>query len=57
MKIRIEVTFADLQSMQCDSLSEFKEKFQDQIDNGVVGDDGEVGTDWMCDYEIEIVQV
>ncbi|MDY7563476.1 MULTISPECIES: hypothetical protein [unclassified Pseudomonas] len=57
MKIKVEVTQEDLDGMLCDSLDEFKEQIRHQLDNGVVDDDGGAGSDWMADYQLEIVKV
>lgn len=56
MKIKIEVTAADLEEMGCDSLEEFEQDIRHQLDNGVVTDDGDTGADWLADYELEVVQ-
>jgi hypothetical protein len=34
---------------------EFGTYLRNQIDNGVSSDDGEVGVEWMVDYELEVV--
>ena len=57
MKIRIEVTDADLDEMGCDSLKEFEEDIKNQLDNGIVTDDGGAGVDWMCAYQLEVVKL
>lgn len=57
MKIKVEVSDADLEAMLCDSLEEFEQEFRSQLDNGVVTDDGGAGSDWMCEYQLEIVKV
>ncbi len=57
MIIRIEVTDADLVEMECDSLDEFEERICDQLDNGVVTNDGGAGADWLAEYELEVVKV
>lgn len=57
MKIRIEVTDAELDEMGCDSLPEFELSMRGQLDDGVITDDGGAGSDWMVDYELEIVKV
>ncbi|MCM3581876.1 MULTISPECIES: hypothetical protein [Ralstonia] len=55
MKIKVEVTRDELEEMDCDSPEEFGTYLRNQIDNGVSSDDGEVGVDWMVDYELEVV--
>lgn len=57
MKIKVEVTESELESMSCDSLEEFEEQLRHQLDNGVVTDDGGVGVDWMSKYQLEIFKV
>ena len=57
MKVRIEVTDADLDEMGCDTLDEFEKAIRYQLDNGVVGDDGSAGEDWIYAYELEVVKV
>lgn len=57
MLIKVEVTDADLEEMLCESLDEFEEQFRNQLDNGIVDDEGGAGADWMCDYQLEIVKV
>lgn len=43
--------------MAFDSLDEFEGAIRHQLAEGVVGDDGDTGSDWMCDYHLEIVKV
>ncbi|MNC84337.1 hypothetical protein D3C87_2149060 [compost metagenome] len=57
MKINVEVSDADLGAMLCESLEEFEQEFRNQLDNGVVTDDGGAGSDWMSEYKLEIVKV
>ncbi|MBV7547403.1 hypothetical protein KW849_14020 [Pseudomonas sp. PDM26] len=57
MKIKVEVSDADLGAMLCESLGEFEQEFRNQLDNGVVTDDGGAGSDWMSEYKLEIVKV
>lgn len=57
MKIKVEVTQADLEDMLCDSLEDFENQFRHQLDNGVVDDEGGAGSDWMSEYQLEIVKV
>ncbi|MFM0416920.1 hypothetical protein PQR37_25845 [Paraburkholderia nemoris] len=57
MIIRIEVSEAELESMDCESLDEFEEQIRNQIDNGVVTSDGGAGSDWMAEYELEVIKV
>lgn len=56
MKIRIEVSLAELDEMGCDTIAEFEQDIRHQLDNGIVTDDGGNGTDWMVAYELEVVQ-
>lgn len=55
--IRIEVSDAELEEMNCSSAEEFEEQIRDQLDNGVVTSDGGAGSDWMAEYELEVVKV
>lgn len=55
MKIKIEVSPDELEEMGCDSIAEFEQEIRHQLDNGIVTDDGGNGTDWMVDYELEVV--
>lgn len=57
MIIRIEVSDADLEAMECDSVDEFEEQIRSQLDNGVVTSDGGAGADWMTEYDLEIIKV
>lgn len=57
MIIRIEVSDADLEAMECDSLEEFEEQIRNQLDNGVVTSDGGAGADWMAKYDLEVIKV
>lgn len=56
MKIRIEVSPVELEEMRCDSIAEFEQEIRYQLDNGIVTDDGGNGTDWMVDYQLEVIQ-
>ncbi|ASL48847.1 hypothetical protein bAD24_p00730 (plasmid) [Burkholderia sp. AD24] len=57
MIIRIEVSNAELQAMDCDSLDEFEDQIRSQLDNGVVTSDGGAGADWMAEYDLEVIRV
>ncbi|MBB5405901.1 hypothetical protein [Paraburkholderia youngii] len=57
MLIRIEVSDAELEAMECESIDEFEEQIGNQLDNGVVSSDGGAGADWMAEYDLEIVKV
>ncbi|MFM0616194.1 hypothetical protein PQR37_19195 [Paraburkholderia nemoris] len=57
MIIRIEVSDAELEEMECTSLDEFEEQIRNLLDNGVVTSDGGAGSDWMAEYELEVVKV
>lgn len=54
MKIKVELTEAELKEMMCDSLHEFEEQLRHQIDNGVSDDEGCAGVDWIAEYDLEI---
>jgi hypothetical protein len=57
MIIRIEVSDAELEEMDCGSVEEFEEQIRDQLDNGVVTSDGGTGSEWMAEYELEVIKV
>lgn len=57
MKIKIEVTDADLEEMEVDTLEEFEKAMRHQLDNGVIDDEGGAGVDWMAEYQLEIVKL
>lgn len=54
--IRIEVSDAELEEMECVSLEEFEEQIRNQLDNGVVTSDGGAGSDWIAEYDLEVVK-
>ncbi|WP_198173438.1 hypothetical protein [Cupriavidus sp. USMAA2-4] len=54
MRIGVEVTPAELQEMGADSADELKLMLIEQIDEGVVGDDGEAGADWLSGYTVDV---
>jgi hypothetical protein len=43
--------------MDCSSVEEFEEQIRDQLDNGVVTSDGGTGSEWMAEYELEVIKV
>lgn len=55
MEIAIRVSKQELKDMLCDDVAGFEKFMRHQLDRGVVGDDGEVGADWMVDYDLNIV--
>jgi len=55
--IRIKVSDAELEEMDCSSVEEFEEQIRDQLDNGVVTSDGGTGSEWMAEYELEVIKV
>jgi len=57
MIIRIEVSAAELEEMDCNSVEEFEEQIRDQLDNGVVTSDGGTGSEWLAEYELEVIRV
>ncbi|MBB4513937.1 hypothetical protein [Paraburkholderia fungorum] len=57
MIIRIEVSDAELEEMHCSSVEEFEEQIRDQLDNGVVTSDGGTGSEWLTEYELEVIRV
>lgn len=54
MKIKVEVTAAELSSMNLDSVDEFSERIRYQL-NECVDPEGEAGVDWMERYELNVV--
>ena len=54
MKIKVEVTTAELEEMQCDSAEEFKAQLLHQLDEAVVDDEGGAGADWLCGYTLDV---
>ncbi len=55
MKITIELSAADVEELKefgLDGADEIEQQFRMQLDDGVVGNDGEAGSDWMPDYEL-----
>lgn len=54
MLIKIEVTKAEIEEMDCDSIEQFKEKIIHQLDDGVVTNDGGAGGDWMVEYLLDV---
>lgn len=54
MRIHIQVTKAEIEEMDCDSLEEFKERIIQQLDEGIVTDDGGAGGDWMVEYQLDV---
>jgi hypothetical protein len=55
--IRIEVSDAELEEMDCSSVEEFEEQIRDQLDNGVLTSDGGAGSEWMTEYELEVIKL
>lgn len=56
MKIKVEVTKAELNEMGCDSPDELKRDLLDQLDN-CHDDEGCSGQEWLCGYTIEVTVV
>lgn len=57
MKVRVELTAAELAETGCDSVAEFEAGFFRQLNDGIIGDAGEVGEDWLPGFTVEIVLV
>lgn len=55
--VRIEVSDAELEEMDFSSVEEFEEQIRDQLVNGVVTSDGGTGSEWMAEYELEVIKV
>lgn len=47
MKVRVELTAEELEEAGCDSVEEFKAGFVHQLNDGIIGDAGEAGEDWL----------
>lgn len=54
MKIRVEVTQAELDEALADDLKDFVKMLRSQLDDAIVTDDGGNGLDWMPSYELEV---
>ncbi len=57
MKVRVELTADEVAEAGCDSVAEFEAVFLRQLNDGVIGDEGEVGEDWLPGFTVEIVLV
>ena len=57
MKIKVEVSNAELQEMCCDSVKEFAQQLRRQLDDAIVDDDGGDGEEWMVEYDLDITIV
>ena len=57
MKITVQVTQSELDEMEFDSVSDFGPRMQAQIMDGVVGDAGEAGADWLVNFDLDVVVV
>lgn len=54
MKIRVEVTQADLDEVLADDLPDFERMLRHQLDEAISTDDGGNGRDWLPEYELQI---
>lgn len=57
MKIKVEVSKAELEEMYCDSVEEFTQQLRHQLDDAITDDDGNVGEDWMVEYDLQVTVV
>lgn len=57
MKIKAEVSQAELDEMKLESADELKARVHEQIHDGVVGYDGEAGQDWLVEFELDVAVV
>lgn len=55
MKITVEATPAEMQEMGADTPDELKQMLLEQLNEGALGRDGEVGEDWIAPFSLEIV--
>lgn len=56
MKIAIEVSKAELEEMMS-TPEEFKRDFLAQLNDGVIGDEGSTGEDWLVGFTLEVTVV
>jgi hypothetical protein len=57
MKIKVKTTDVDLEDILCESLHEVEQAFRNRHDNDDVTEDGGAGSDWMNEFQLEIVKV
>ena len=57
MIMRIEVSDTETEEMDCNSAEEFEDQIRGQLDNGVVTSAGGTGSEWMAEYELEVIKV
>ncbi len=57
MQVRVELTRAELGEAGCDTVEEFADGFLRQLNDGVIGDAGEVGEDWLPGFTVDVVLV
>lgn len=54
MKVRVELTRDELAEAGCDTVEEFTAGFLKQLNDGIIGDAGEVGEDWLPGFTVEV---
>ena len=54
MKVNVELTREELEESGCDTVEEFKKGFVHQLNEGVIGDDGAVGEDWLPGFTVKV---
>ena len=57
MKVKVELSHEELEESGCDTVEEFKKSFVYQLNEGVIGDDGAVGEDWLPGFDVEVVLI
>lgn len=57
MRVKVELTPEELEESGCDTVEEFKKGFVHQLNEGVIGDDGAIGEDWLPAFDVEVILV
>ena len=57
MKITVEVTKAEVEEMNATDAADLEQMLRHQLDEGVSGNAGENGEDWMVEYDLEVIIV
>lgn len=55
MKITVEATRDEMHEMGADTPDELKQLLLEQLNEGVLGHDGEIGEDWMSPFSLDVV--
>ena len=54
MKVHVELTRKELDESGCGTVEEFKASLIRQLNDGVIGDAGEVGEDWLPAFTVDV---